>query len=598
MFKRTYHHKYYLIGLVSFFLIFFYTPLLFAVGNVVKISWSPPTTNINGSPLTDINGYRVYYGNSSRNYTRIINVGNNMTYDVNDLAEGLTYYFAVTAYDTSGNESLYSNEVFKIIPSLNIPPIANPGGIYSIAEGQATILNGSGSSDLDGSIVRYEWDINSDGIYDYSSVSATSSHIFGRQGVYIVKLRVIDNLGAAGEAVTMAYISDTSPAAVFTGNPTGSTAPLTVNFSNTSSGFDMPFTYAWDFDNNGTIDSTLKDPSFTYTNHGSFTVKLSVSDSDGSISTFTKTDYITVNSSHALDCPDGGNIMCLQRTDGGSDSDNLDNGKPRADVNYEFLIKVKDTSGRAPQYVNLYMAQRHAPLPDDFYSYTMSCDKNISSGGLCTYVTKLGPAAVHKFYFKAQFFDGAILRYPETGYITGPEVQLLRGFNLAGIPRNIGNDVLGGYNAFGSTLSYRWDEGGYYTEISNEKPVKPGEGYYIDKQANTLPELAEYGEIQDTETVIELKPGWNIISNPYSGNVELSRAKIRKGNNKPVSWTRANANRWTANAISYRSGADWGDYFILEGAPQAKLVPWRGYWIFLYMTDDTYYILIPKPEKI
>jgi len=596
MFSRIYRNKCYFIGLLFFSLIFLYTPGLFACANSVTLSWAAPSANADGSPLNDMNGYKIYYGNISGSYPFVINAGMDTAYEVCSLTEGLTYYFAVTAYDTSGNESAYSHEVSKTVVSSNIPPVAAAGGIYSDYEGHGIILDGSGSGDADGNIVLYEWDVNNDGIYDYSSSSAAGSHIYDRQGVYIIKLRVTDDLGATGKAVTTAYVSDTSPAASFTGHATGGTAPLKVNFSNASSGHDSPFTYEWDFDGNGTVDSTAGDPSYTYTHQGTYTVKLTVRDSDGSINTFTRTNYITVNHSYALDCTDGGGIECLERIDGGSDSDNLVDGKPMADVEYGFRINIKDTSGRTPQYVKLFMTQRQYPLDEDFYSFRMSCDGNIISGGSCSYVTQLGPAAVHKFYFQVQFFDGTIRRHPEAGYITGPVVQLLRGFNLAGMPRNTGNNYLDGYDAFGSTSSYRWNGGGY-TQIMDSGPVRQGEGYYILKQTATLPELAEYGEIQDAEYAYELKPGWNIISNPYSGNVELSEIKIRKGSNPAAGWMESTSSAWVANAIYYRNGIDWGDNFIPIRPPQAKLVPWRGYWIYLYMTDDIYYLVIPKPQK-
>ncbi|MEW6417445.1 MAG: DNRLRE domain-containing protein [Nitrospirota bacterium] len=80
------------------------------------LSWDPPTTNADGTPLLDLAGYNVYYGNTSSNYSQIIDVGNITTYTVASLNDG-TYYFAVTAYDTSGNESEYSNEVSKTIQS-------------------------------------------------------------------------------------------------------------------------------------------------------------------------------------------------------------------------------------------------------------------------------------------------------------------------------------------------------------------------------------------------------------------------------------------------------------------------------------------------
>jgi hypothetical protein len=80
----------------------------------VTLTWDAPTTNVDGTPLTDLAGYKIYYGKLSGKYTNVIDVGNVITYKVEDLQSG-TYYFAVTAYDTSANEGDYSNEVSKSI---------------------------------------------------------------------------------------------------------------------------------------------------------------------------------------------------------------------------------------------------------------------------------------------------------------------------------------------------------------------------------------------------------------------------------------------------------------------------------------------------
>jgi len=86
------------------------------------LSWDPPTTNEDGSPLTDLAGYKIYYGTTSGNYTNSIDVGNVTTYTVVNLTEGVTYFFVVSAYDTLGNESDYSNEVSKKIESEDTTP--------------------------------------------------------------------------------------------------------------------------------------------------------------------------------------------------------------------------------------------------------------------------------------------------------------------------------------------------------------------------------------------------------------------------------------------------------------------------------------------
>jgi PKD repeat protein len=81
-----------------------------------------------------------------------------------------------------------------------------------------------------------------------------------------------------------------APTASFSGAPTSGTAPLTVNFTDTSTG--NPDTWAWDFQNDGTVDSTAQNPSFTYTTPDTYTAKLTVTNSAGSNSA-TKT--ITVS---------------------------------------------------------------------------------------------------------------------------------------------------------------------------------------------------------------------------------------------------------------------------------------------------------------
>jgi PKD repeat protein len=82
------------------------------------------------------------------------------------------------------------------------------------------------------------------------------------------------------------------PTADFSGSPTSGTAPLTVNFSDLSSG--NPTSWAWDFDNNGVTDSTVQNPTFIYNAPGTYTVKLTATNTNGS-NTKTRTNYITVN---------------------------------------------------------------------------------------------------------------------------------------------------------------------------------------------------------------------------------------------------------------------------------------------------------------
>jgi hypothetical protein len=82
------------------------------------LSWTAPTQNEDGSPLTDLAGYRVYWGTSSRNYSNSVTINNPgvTTYVVENLLAGRTYFFATTAGNGDGVYSDYSVEASKAIP--------------------------------------------------------------------------------------------------------------------------------------------------------------------------------------------------------------------------------------------------------------------------------------------------------------------------------------------------------------------------------------------------------------------------------------------------------------------------------------------------
>jgi hypothetical protein len=74
---------------------------------------------LNWSPSSDpASGYNVYYGTSSGNYTGKADAGTNTQIVLSDLQSCQNYYFVVTAYDDSGDESLPSNEVIYLIPGV------------------------------------------------------------------------------------------------------------------------------------------------------------------------------------------------------------------------------------------------------------------------------------------------------------------------------------------------------------------------------------------------------------------------------------------------------------------------------------------------
>lgn len=83
---------------------------------VATLSWTPPTTNLDGSVLTNLAGYKIYYGTQPGSYPNVITINNPglSAYVIENLQPN-TYYFTMTAYNTSGSESPYSNTASKTI---------------------------------------------------------------------------------------------------------------------------------------------------------------------------------------------------------------------------------------------------------------------------------------------------------------------------------------------------------------------------------------------------------------------------------------------------------------------------------------------------
>lgn len=65
---------------------------------------------------SSLSGYRIHYGTASGSYSRSADAGTSTTWTVTNLHGGTRYYFVVAAIDSNGQESGYSNEVFKDIP--------------------------------------------------------------------------------------------------------------------------------------------------------------------------------------------------------------------------------------------------------------------------------------------------------------------------------------------------------------------------------------------------------------------------------------------------------------------------------------------------
>jgi hypothetical protein len=81
------------------------------------LNWTPPTQNMDGSPITNLSGYKVMYGNSPGQYSQTLSVpvATMTSVVIEGLEAGSTWYFTVKAVNTSGVESDFSNVVSKLL---------------------------------------------------------------------------------------------------------------------------------------------------------------------------------------------------------------------------------------------------------------------------------------------------------------------------------------------------------------------------------------------------------------------------------------------------------------------------------------------------
>lgn len=86
-----------------------------ALGSVT-LSWAAPTQNEDGTALTDLDGYNIYWGTESGSYTNSVTIDNESvtTYVVDNLSPG-SYQFVATSFNRSGVESAYSDPATRVV---------------------------------------------------------------------------------------------------------------------------------------------------------------------------------------------------------------------------------------------------------------------------------------------------------------------------------------------------------------------------------------------------------------------------------------------------------------------------------------------------
>jgi hypothetical protein len=187
----------------------------------VALAWNP-------SASTNVAGYRVYYGTASKSYEFNSDAGKSTTTTISNLQDGTPYYFAVTAYDPTGAESTYSNEVafnpgpictYAISPSSQ--PAGSAGGAGAVNVSSQSGCTWAAVSNSSWVLITSNGGGTGSGEVNYS-VSANSSST-SRTGTLTVAGKTFTITQAGASQYTLSITQGGTGTGTVTGNPPGTT---------------------------------------------------------------------------------------------------------------------------------------------------------------------------------------------------------------------------------------------------------------------------------------------------------------------------------------------------------------------------------------
>jgi PKD repeat protein len=175
----------------------------------------------------------------------------------------------------------------ELVRDVAVPPPVPPAANFFWSPNPPTVGETatftSTSSTVPGqSITSVQWDFDNNNTID--ATGPTAQHTFATAGTHEVRLVVVDSRGLTDELVRdVVAISATLPTAAFSVSPNPPTVGETATFTSTSS--TVPgqsiVSYQWDFENDGSIESTQQNPTHAFATAGSHEVRLVVQDSRG-----------------------------------------------------------------------------------------------------------------------------------------------------------------------------------------------------------------------------------------------------------------------------------------------------------------------------
>ncbi len=203
-----------------------------------------------------------------------------------DLAQG-SHTFSARAKDAEGNvDPTPPSCTWTIIT--NRPPVADAGGPYFGKEGTSISLSASRSADPDYNIVLYEWDLDTDGLFD-DATGVKSAFKAIDNGIFTIRVRVTDAGGLSSIDNAIVTVKNVAPVikslSVNSLIRVGSWVNARATFMDV--GINDTFTAVWKWGDNatstGAINGGIVSGSHIYTKPGIYLVTITITDEDGGV---------------------------------------------------------------------------------------------------------------------------------------------------------------------------------------------------------------------------------------------------------------------------------------------------------------------------
>jgi len=194
-----------------------------------------------------------------------------------------TVTVSMRATDDLGAQHVVTHDV-----TVTAPPLPALGATPNPARpGQTVTFSGAASTDPDGSIARYEWDLDGDGSYEIDGgATPTTTSSYAQPQSLVVRLRVTDNVGASTATSAVVDVVNLFPSAVLgaTPNPAVTGSAVTFDASASSDPDGSIAHYEWDLDGTGGFETdggATPTINHTYPNPTAFIVRVRVTDNEG-----------------------------------------------------------------------------------------------------------------------------------------------------------------------------------------------------------------------------------------------------------------------------------------------------------------------------